>query len=779
MKLKHIIDEVSVDVIRTAEIRKLLKEYDALDGVLLESNDTRDVKIVVRLDELGFFDSITNEIGVRGGPRGAGNDVRRPSKPKPQLGGRRSTSEKPDLSQIQGLVNTPGVMSRLLGAGKEGTKKLGSMLASALKGGQTKLVAKIKAVINKVRGKAPNAPIKDVPGMPPEIAKAVDTIAPEVSTDTTEPSDEAPTTDSSVTSEPSTDATPTGDEAPTDTPSIEEPSADASPEETSANDEPLVSPDTVSKLQRNAGITPAAPASVDTPKDEPSADTPTGEPTDDASNTPASAKVEPAADVAPETRDRLQALAGIEPTEPPSAATPVTPPPPASTTPTTPSSTPVSSPVPDSGEETPTQSAAPNTSTGGSETPATSEPTSATSTTPSSTSPSDNQSQRRRTTPRQGTPTNRGRAASPAPSGPSSAPEPSDATPKFGSAEWSAQRKQQLAGMSPEEREAERAKAMKRVGFFKDREGGSRGVKDRFGAAWRGFTAPAGADLGKAGTKSSSYKSAFYEIAKRLNEMHVLHRPFALHEWSKIFESAGYPPLQEYTQYIFEQTQDEEKYTLLELYRMVEEVTNEGTAVATSAPDPDDSNKYEYLDDENDSHGRGKSGGKPVNNSGATWKRMEDKLNRYRKGKPLGENRPRIHGDVRTQHPEEERAQKDMEEYGRRLRAAAARREAELMKFSTPLYTEPNKKITIDEFINIMAESDYDIHESEGLKQYIKKAALDAVTTAAHGGTHLGIDGSDVVDGGARTSTDDDRQYIIKKLQKRLKGIQTAADKLK
>ncbi len=526
MKLKHIIDEVSVDVIRTAEIRKLLKEYDALDGVLLESNDTRDVKIVVRLDELGFFDSITNEIGVRGGPKGAGNDVRRPSKPKPQLGGRRSTSEKPDLSQIQGLVKTPGAMGRLLGAGKEGTKKLGSMLASALKGGKTKLVAKIKTAINKVRGKAPNAPIKDVPGIPPEIAKAVDTPSPEASTDTTEPSAETPATDSSVTNEPSaetpatdspttdepsTDATPAGDEAPTDTPSIEEPSADASPEETPAEapakTEPVVSPDTVSKLQRNAGITPAAPAPVDTPKDEPAK---IAEPV----ATVDEPKVEPA--VEPKTEPKVEPAVEPNPT-------------PAATADKPKSLMPKAEPKV--------------------------EPTA----TPDE--------------PKRLIPKAEPKAAPDEPKRliPKGEPTAKPTTPKFGTPEWTAARKQQLAAMSPEDKAKESEKALKRVGFTQTGTGG-RGIGDRLGAAWKGLTAKAGEDLGKAGTRKPKYKSMFYEIAKKLHKMGALKNKFALHEWSKVFETAGYGPLGEYAQYLSENTMDEEKYTLRELYAMMEEM---------------------------------------------------------------------------------------------------------------------------------------------------------------------------------------------------------------
>jgi hypothetical protein len=503
MKLKHIINEVSVDVIRTAEIRKLLKEYDALDGVLLESNDARDVKIVVRLDELGLFDSMLSEKKSRA-QRKAERAAEITANKNRKLQNRTpkdTPEELPDSSVDTQPVASPEDMK-----GPGGIRKLGSMLASALKGGKTNLVAKIKATINKVRGKAPNAPIKDVPGIPPEIAKAADTPSPETSTDTTEPSAEAPTTDSPVTDEPSADTTPSGDEAPTDTPSIEEPSADASPEKTPAKDEPLVSPDTVSKLQRNAGLTPSTPAPVDTPTGD--AETPINLRGPKPPRTPEQQaafdkfqKEKQAAVTKPTDEPVDEPVKTAEPSASPATIPPPPPPPgsPAKISPPPPPGSPAKSDTP---KEEPTDK--PN-------------------------------------------------------------------VPKFGTPEWTAARKQQLAAMSPEDKAKESEKALKRVGFTQTGTGG-RGIGDRLGAAFRGLTAKAGEDLGKAGTGKPKYKSMFYEIAKRLHKMGALKEKFALHEWSRVFETAGYGPLGEYARYLSENTMDEEKYTLRELYAMMEEM---------------------------------------------------------------------------------------------------------------------------------------------------------------------------------------------------------------
>jgi hypothetical protein len=287
MKLKHIINEVSVDVIRTAEIRKLLKEYDALDGVLLESNDTRDVKIVVRLDELGLFDSILerqsskevlrrkreaaletekrrlrdtykaqgvpDDIAQRGidkdlvnfgktldksrqidaiSSRNARTAGASPSAPRFRTKNEPTGKPTQDTSEPDRREGGDETLARIAGSpemAKLNVAQLGKMIVSAGKAGGQKarsIVGKLKAVINNKLGKPANAPLKDVPGIPPEAVKiAADTPSPEASTDTIEPSAEAPTTDSPVTDEPSADTTPSGDEAPTDTPSIEEPSA--------------------------------------------------------------------------------------------------------------------------------------------------------------------------------------------------------------------------------------------------------------------------------------------------------------------------------------------------------------------------------------------------------------------------------------------------------------------------------------------------------------------------------------------------------------------------
>lgn len=94
---------------------------------------------------------------------------------------------------------------------------------------------------------------------------------------------------------------------------------------------------------------------------------------------------------------------------------------------------------------------------------------------------------------------------------------------------WSKQgmetRKQQLAKMSPTDREIEKEKSAKRVGFAPDRrlgEPGRRGIGDRLRSAWKAFSAP------KQDT-DRDYGSVFAEAQKLMEQLVVIEQ--ALHEY--------------------------------------------------------------------------------------------------------------------------------------------------------------------------------------------------------------------------------------------------------
>ena len=104
------------------------------------------------------------------------------------------------------------------------------------------------------------------------------------------------------------------------------------------------------------------------------------------------------------------------------------------------------------------------------------------------------------------------------------------AMPNFGTPEWTAARKQQLAAMSPEERKAEKDTALKRVGIFQTKQG-RRGIGDRLRSAWKSFTAAPDTDLGKAGSATGQrYKSVFHEIQRLMEQYQLIE--MVLHEQS-------------------------------------------------------------------------------------------------------------------------------------------------------------------------------------------------------------------------------------------------------
>lgn len=316
MKLTNLLDSIvdeQTNNKRIDEIAQLIKEYDSLDSLLIENKSyTRDTEIVLRLDELGAFDEVLDEKrgalspsrlarqqrraaqqqallnpnktpdavapGVSVEPAQAEPDVPVPSA-EPTATTEPSTAPQ-DAQQVAAVAKPGGesLIRRLFTSGKAGVSRLGNMMMSALKSGATKVAGKVKAVINKLRGREPNASLKDVPGLPPEVSATTDKIQAtpdtegEPGADETEPSTE----------EPGAEETPT--ETPTDTPDAGlEPTADAEPslEPTAPSTEPEIpapeeptdafDSEDRARMQKNAGIepTPAPTASEPVATTEP------------------------------------------------------------------------------------------------------------------------------------------------------------------------------------------------------------------------------------------------------------------------------------------------------------------------------------------------------------------------------------------------------------------------------------------------------------------------------------------------------------------------------
>lgn len=488
MKNKNLLEsmvDAAIERNRLTEITQLIKEYDALDSILIENKSyDRDVQIVVRLDELGVFDDIINEIGARGGPRGAGKDVSRPSKPAAKLGSRRGT-DTPNLSQIQGVVTEPSMISRLLGAGRAGVARLGNMLKSAAKSGKTALVSKLKAAINKVRGKKPDAPVSDVPGMPQDVAAQVDATPTQASA---EPEGEPDLFGGTSTPEPTQGDT-TEPEAPTSTPS--------DPDQTNLD--------------------------FDTPAEEPKAEPVAPE---------APAPKEPKNTFDPKERDRLQTLAGIEPEEP--AAEPVAPEAPA---PEEPKAEPVASTPTTPAVEKPTKQKtskskvsatekpeAPSTDTPGTEKKpepiATTEPPKAEPVKPSADVPASDEPKRlipkAQPTPEPDEPKRlipKSEPTAAKPKEPEKTPEPEKPVQPW-SAQGRERRAKELAAMSPEERQRERERSTRRMGLRPE----PRGVGDRLKSAWRAFTAKPGDSV----DIKQGYRSVFAEIERLMEQLYMV-----------------------------------------------------------------------------------------------------------------------------------------------------------------------------------------------------------------------------------------------------------------
>lgn len=209
MKNKNLLEslvEKKLQRRRLNEISELIKEYDSLDSILIENKSyDRDVQIVVRLDELGMFDDILEVV-----PRERKEARKRNMFVGKELEKTRDTLKARGIPDdiIQSTLNRQRqnlekswdegrtIDSRLARTAAQTNKssqqvteptsptskssnisRLGRMLGSALKSGKTALVSRIKAAINKVRGKKPDASVADIPDIPANVATQVDKLS--------------------------------------------------------------------------------------------------------------------------------------------------------------------------------------------------------------------------------------------------------------------------------------------------------------------------------------------------------------------------------------------------------------------------------------------------------------------------------------------------------------------------------------------------------------------------------------------------------------------------
>lgn len=565
--LESIVDE-QIERKRLNEINQLIKEYDSLDSILIENKSyDRDVQIVVRLDELGVFDDILEVVPRERKESRKRNmfvnrelqKLRAAGLPDSMIEKERKNLEKSwnaertidsrlaksaaDIERRQQTQTEPEqpVTSKSTFGVKIG--QLAKMLGSAVKSGKTQLVSKIKAAINKVRGKKPDTPVSDIPGISKDVASKVDATPAQVSAS---PEGEADLFGGTSTPEPTKKDT-TEPETPTSAPS--------DPDQTNLD--------------------------FDTPAEEPAVE-------------------EPKDSVSPETKDRLQALAGIKPEEPDSKK-PITDP--ENNT----SKKPITDPVetPDAPEETPpvaktgtkgsgTKKITGRQSRGTDKEPGSSDTSGAadtsdtgtkggedntsapqgTSTEPQGTTveppspPSVAQQTMDKTMTRLGLPAAPNTAkdtttgttdkpdSAPPPPPPPPAPPQSPSTsasgvstekpatteppkpekpetpasapePKKPVQPWSRQgreaRAKELADMSPEEKARAKEKSMRRMGFVPDK----RSFTDRVKSAGRAFMAPAGTSVE---TEPMSWKSRFAEVLQMMEELQQIERQ--LHELS-------------------------------------------------------------------------------------------------------------------------------------------------------------------------------------------------------------------------------------------------------